>query len=80
MCITFAAVPLDAVRTEVSPGFRMWFQSDGVVIGCDWGPLTEGMDDCWAVVRRRCWFKGVPVSEYRSPSHWGAIVVQEAQP
>jgi len=80
MYITFAAVPLDAVQTEVAPGFRMWFQSDGVVIGWDWGPLTEGMDDCWAVVRRRCSFKGVTVNEYQSPSHWGTIAVREEQP
>lgn len=79
MRITFAALPVDAVRAEVAPGFRMWFQPDGVVIGWDWGPLTEGMDDCWAVVRQRCWVQGVVVSEYQSPSEWGAIVVGENQ-
>jgi hypothetical protein len=65
MNITWVSVPLDATRDHP---YGTWYDGDGNEIGWDWGPLTWGMDDCWAVVRNVCWCGDVLVWEYHSPT------------
>jgi hypothetical protein len=83
MHCTYAAVPLDAQRVELpAPVWQYshkWYgpAPDGEEIGFAWWmPLMLGMDNCWAVVRQRCWCGDVIVFEYRSPSEWGDLKVR----